>query len=235
MNAAAPSRRPGRPRGAVVDAGLIHEAALELLRTVGLRGLTMRALAARLGVSVSALYNHVPSRAAVLATVQERFAEELDVSGFGGVSLREALARWAWSYLHALRRRPELVPVIVEVPLAQAPRSSLVYQRVVAGFAAAGWPEESTVASLSVLETFIFGAALDSTSPDDAYAPPDAAHSPLLARSYEAFSRSVEAQDARPRDLVFSMGLEAILTGLHSLWGSGRGWARAGEGMRSDV
>ncbi|MFJ3957466.1 TetR/AcrR family transcriptional regulator [Arthrobacter sp. NPDC090010] len=229
------ARRRGRPRERVLDAEAILDTTLTVIRDAGLKGLTMRVLALRLGVSVSALYHHVPSRAGLLANVQERFAEGLDVSGFGNIPLREALARWAWSYLHQLRRQPELVPVIVEVPLAQAPRSSLMYQRVIAGFAVAGWPEESTVASMSVLETFIFGAALDSPSPDDAYEPQGAEHSPLLARSYAAFSQAVEDQEARPRDLVFSMGLEAILTGLHSLWGSGRGWARAGAGMRPDA
>ncbi|SKV84010.1 TetR family transcriptional regulator [Mycobacteroides abscessus subsp. abscessus] len=54
------------------------------------------------------------------------------------------------------------MPLIVEVPLAQAPLTSGMYQRVTAGFAAAGWPEESIIASMSILETFIFGAAVDS-------------------------------------------------------------------------
>ena len=219
------ARSRGRPRSPVLDPARITDAASSLLRAEGLRGLTMRSLAQRLGVSVGALYNHVPSRAGLLAAVQERFAAELDTSGFGVVSLREALARWAWSYLRQLREHPELVPVIVEVPLAQAPRTSSMYQRVIGGFTAAGWPDESVIASMSVLETFIFGAALDSPSPDDVYEPEDPAQLPLLARTYDAFASAVDRQQARPRDLIFSMGLDAILTGLHRLWGTGRGWA----------
>ena len=188
----------------------------------------MRRLADDLGVAPSALYNHVSSRDAVLASVQERFAVRLDISGFGSVSLREALARWAWSYLRRLRERPELVPLIVQVPVAQTPRTSLMYQRVVAGFSTAGWPDESIIASMSILETFIFGAALDSSGPDDVYAPHDLTETSVLARSYTAYAQATEEQGVPQRDAVFSIGLEAILTGLHHRWGSGRGWPRAG-------
>jgi AcrR family transcriptional regulator len=209
---------------AVVDRELIVDAALAQLRSDGLAGLTMRALARRLGVTPAALYNHVESRAGVLAAVQERFVTELDTTGFGAVPLRQALARWAWSYLAQLREKPELVPVIVAVPVAQAPRTSLMYQRVIGGFTNAGWPQESILASMSVLETFIFGAALDSPAPDDVYAPDDPDGSSLLARTYDAFARAVEERRARPRDVIFAIGLDATLTGLHQLWGSGRGW-----------
>jgi AcrR family transcriptional regulator len=227
IEVAAARRTRGRPRESVLDAERITDAAYAVLRRAGLRGLTMRALATRLDVAPSALYHHAPSRAAILAAVQERFAAGLDTTGFGALPLREALSRWAWSYLHLLREQPELVPVIVEVPLAQTPHTSLMYQRVIAGFAAAGWPEESIIASMSVLETYIFGAALDSPSPDDVYAPRSSAQSPLLARTYAAFAASVEDQGERPRDALFRMGLEAILTGLHHVWGSGMGWASA--------
>lgn len=224
------TRGRGRPRVGVLDRELIVDAALAQLRAEGLDGLTMRALASRLGVAVSALYNHVPSRAAVLAAVQERFVTGLDTSGFGAVPLRQALARWAWSYLGQLRQKPELVAVIVAVPVAQAPRTSAMYQRVVGGFAAAGWPPESIIASMSILETFIFGAALDSPGPDDVYAPHDPAQSPLLARTYDAFAGAVAGSGARPHDVIFAIGLDATLTGLHQLWASGRGWDWAGRG-----
>ncbi|EUA46882.1 TetR/AcrR family transcriptional regulator [Mycobacteroides abscessus] len=218
-------RRRGRPSVGVLNRDRIVDAALAELRASGLRKLTMRAVAVRLGVTVAALYNHVPSRAGLLVAVQERFTAGLDVSGFGIVPLREALSRWAWSYLDQLRRRPELLPLIVEVPLAQAPLTSGMYQRVTAGFAAAGWPEESIIASMSILETFIFGAAVDSPGPTDVYAPYDPANAPQMGRVYEAFARSVRERQTRAHDLVFTMGLDAALIGLHHIWGTGRGWA----------
>lgn len=115
----------------------------------------------------------------------------------------------------------ELLPLIVEVPLAQAPLTSGMYQRVTAGFAAAGWPEESIIASMSILETFIFGAAVDSPGPNDVYAPYDPANAPQMGRVYEAFARSVRERQTRAHDLVFTMGLDAALIGLHHIWGQG--------------
>lgn len=216
------SRRPGRPRERVLDRDRIAEAALAQIRSSGLSGMTMRALARRLKVSPSALYNHVPSRAAVLALLQERFAAGIDTSGFGSEPLREALSRWAWSYLTRLRERPELVPLIVAVPLAHTPYTSLVYQRVVAGFSAAHWPDESIIASLSVLETFIFGAALDSPTPEGVYEPRDPERSPLLARASAAFAATAAERGLPPGDLLFEIGLDALLTGMHQLWGATR-------------
>jgi len=221
MTDAAPRGR-GRPRERILDRDRIAEAAFAEIRAAGLAGLTMRSLAQRLRVSPSALYNHVPSRAAVLALLQERFAAGLDTSGFGNEPLREALSRWAWSYLSRLRERPELVPLIVAVPLAHTPYTSLVYQRVVTGFSGAHWPEESIIASLSVLETFIFGAALDTPTPVGVYEPRDPERSPLLARASAAFARTAEERSLSPGDLLFEIGLDALLTGMHQLWGTAR-------------
>lgn len=216
-------RRPrGRPSTRILDRDRIADAALAEIRASGLPGMTMRSIARRLRVSPSALYNHVASRAAVLALLQERFAANIDATGFGVVPLREALSRWAWSYLTQLRQRPELVPVIVAVPLAHTPYTSLVYQRVVAGFSAAGWPEESIVASLSILETFIFGAVLDSPTPEGVYEPRDPEKSPLLAAASAAFAKTVEERALPPGDMLFEIGLEALLTGMHQLWGATR-------------
>ncbi|WP_131824571.1 TetR/AcrR family transcriptional regulator, partial [Mycobacteroides abscessus] len=83
-------RGRGRPSVGVLNRDRIVDAALAELRASGLRKLTMRAVAVRLGVTVAALYNHVPSRAGLLVAVQERFTAGLDVSGFGVVPLREA-------------------------------------------------------------------------------------------------------------------------------------------------
>ena len=50
----------GRPRTPLLSADRIADAALELVNTTG--GFTMPALAARLGVRPSSLYNHVAGR-----------------------------------------------------------------------------------------------------------------------------------------------------------------------------
>lgn len=53
---------------------------------------------------------------------------------------------------------------------------------------------------MSILETFIFGAAVDSPGPTDVYAPYDPANAPQMGRVYEAFARSVRS-DRRVRTI----------------------------------
>lgn len=208
---------------------MLHEqrivsAAIELIRQHGLPGLTMRALSRRLGVAPSALYNHVPSRAMLLARVQDHVSEQLDVSGFGSgsVSLRDALSRWAWSYLRFLRDRPAMVGLIVVVPVAHAASTTRMYQRIASAFRAAGWYDRSVIPSLSAVETFIFGAALDSAGPEGVYAPEPSSLAPELTETHAAFAELVREAGEPERDLVFQLGLDAMLAGLQHRWGGRR-------------
>ncbi|MBN9612976.1 MAG: TetR/AcrR family transcriptional regulator [Actinobacteria bacterium] len=223
MADASPARGPGRPRDAVLHRQRIIAAAIEQIRQHDLSGLTMRALARRLGVSPSALYNHVSSRSMLLAWVQEYVSEQLDVTGFGSLSLREALGRWAWSYLRFLRAQPAMVDLIVAVPVAHTVSTTRMYQRIVAGFRAAGWYDRSVIPSLSAIETFIFGAALDSAGPENIYEPEPSALTPELSDTHAAFAELVREAGEPERDLVFQLGLDALLAGLQLRWGGHRG------------
>lgn len=236
MPHASPARRGrGRPVHPLLDKRKITAAAMAEIRRGGLQGLTMRALAARLDVSPGALYNHAASRDTVLAWVQEHISGELNVSAFGSGSLRDALAQWAWSYLRFLRTRPELVDLIVAVPVAHTAETSQMYQRIVDAFRAAGWYDRSILPSLSAIETYIFGAALDSAGPENVYEPaPDGRTTPdgrtphngpttpdgrSLHDTHAAFAELVLEAGASERDIVFQLGLDALLTGLQMRWG----------------
>ena len=67
-----PRGRPARGQGVTRDA--ILDAALDLLDEDGDAGLTMRALAARLGVTPMSLYHHVTDRAGLLRALSDRLA-----------------------------------------------------------------------------------------------------------------------------------------------------------------
>ena len=213
------SRGRGRPATPLLDKPRITRAAIALIRSDGLRALTMRALAARLAVSPGALYNHLDSRGTVLVWVQEDISKHLNTAGFGTLSLRDALAQWAWSYLRFLRAQPALVDVIVAVPVAQTADTSQMYQRIVAAFRAAGWYDRSVLPSLSAIETFIFGAALDSAGPENVYEPGPGEATAALGDTHAAFAQLVRETGERERDLVFQLGLDALLTGLQLRWG----------------
>lgn len=123
------SRGRGRPAG---GAGLtlddILNAGLALLDEGGEQGLSMRALAARLGVTPMSLYNHVPDRAGLLRVLSDRvYAQVLQgLDEQEGSELRRILLR----YHQAVSRHPHLTVAIFSDPAAFAGVTQEITQRL---------------------------------------------------------------------------------------------------------
>lgn len=210
-------RRAGRPSAAILDQDGITTAALQLISSKGYDGLTMAALARSLGVAPSALYNHVASKDDVLLLVEDHLAAMVDVSAFGVEPWDVAVRRWAWSYRDVFSEHTPLIPVIAVLPVANAPKTLAMYEAVTAGFRDAGFPEEKIISAIVALEAFVFGAAYDVTAPEDIFDAGD------LADTVPNFTAAVERLavegHARPTDVAFSLGLEALIAGFGALRG----------------
>jgi AcrR family transcriptional regulator len=98
-----PERRDAAPgRGSLeVMAGLdpqrIAAAGLEVLDERGAEGLTIRAIADRLGVTPMAIYHHVENKAALVALMVDRTMRDHHLPSPGGLDWKDdlvALARW---------------------------------------------------------------------------------------------------------------------------------------------
>ncbi|WP_043418223.1 TetR/AcrR family transcriptional regulator C-terminal domain-containing protein [Arthrobacter globiformis] len=210
-------RRAGRPVGGVLDKGGITEGALGLIEKKGYDGLTMAALARSLNVAPSALYNHVKSKRDVLLLVEDHLASLVDVSAFGAGPWEDAVRKWAWSYRDVFSRHTPLIPVIAVLPVTDAPQTLAMYETVSSGFRDAGFPEERIVSSIVALESFIFGSAYDVTAPADIFDPGTMAEA---TPSFTGAVRSLAEQGhERPADVAFSLGLEALISGLGGLRG----------------
>lgn len=210
-------RRAGRPVGGVLDKAGITAGALQLIEKKGYDGLTMAALARSLDVAPSALYNHVKSKRDVLLLVEDHLAALVDVSAFGMEPWEEAVRKWARSYRDVFSRHTPLIPVIAVLPVTDAPQTLAMYEAVSAGFREAGFPEERIVSSIVALESFIFGSAYDVTAPPDIFDPGSMAEA---TPSFTAAVRSLAEQGhERPADVAFSLGLEALISGLGALRG----------------
>lgn len=125
------SRGRGRPAGGT---GLTLEdiltAGLALLDEGGEQGLSMRALASRLGVTPMSLYNHVPDRAGLLRALSDRvYAQVLD--GVDQEQDRQAELRMILLRYHqAVCRHPHLTLAIFAVPEALAGVSREITDRL---------------------------------------------------------------------------------------------------------
>lgn len=111
----------GRPeQGKGVAKHAILDAALTLLGEGGEKGLTMHALASRLGVTPMSLYYHIEDRAGLLVALSERvYGEVLEAAGSLGNGPSEIQALLT-AYHDAVGGHPKLTLAIFAEPKAFA-------------------------------------------------------------------------------------------------------------------
>lgn len=104
------------PYPAKISTPEVQAAALKLLEDQGLEAMSMRTLAAVLGVRASSLYRHVAHREALLALLSEEAAVQLRQTLEGVTSSlepgRPALKAAAQAFLSFARLRPELYALL---------------------------------------------------------------------------------------------------------------------------
>jgi TetR/AcrR family transcriptional regulator, tetracycline repressor protein len=89
-----------------LESSAIVEAAIDILREQGLDAVSMRTVAARLGVSPFPLYSRIGNKDALLDAMAERLLADLAPAGDPAEAWPDYARRWA----HELRRRLRGVP-----------------------------------------------------------------------------------------------------------------------------
>jgi AcrR family transcriptional regulator len=106
-------------RGQGVSAGLsraaIVDAALRIADEHGLRGLSMRAVAAELNVEAMSLYNHVANKEALLDALVERMDAEATGST-GDQPWEDQLRTMALAFRRTMHRHPEIAKLFATRP-----------------------------------------------------------------------------------------------------------------------
>lgn len=96
---------------------VILDAAVELLDRHGMERLSMRRLGAALGVEAMSLYNHIPSKSALLDGIHERILMSLDAPA--SATTWQAYARHQALALHrVLLAHPNAIPLFATRPAA---------------------------------------------------------------------------------------------------------------------
>lgn len=144
-----------RPRQ--VDRDTILAAGLDIADHQGLDGLTMRAVATRLGVTPMALYRHVHDKEDLLAGIVERILDELPVPD-ADEPWDAQLATMGRGLRATARRHPAVFPLLLQVP-ASTERARGSRERVYVALRAAGVPEDEVARTERLVSTMILGFA----------------------------------------------------------------------------
>jgi AcrR family transcriptional regulator len=145
----------------VLSRARIHETALRIVDGDGLEGLSMRKLAAELGVRASSLYGHVASKDELLHAVANDLMQRVDVSRFDDGDWQAGLRTWARSYRLALARHPNIVPFLASGP-AKREASLRAADAVHGGLVGAGWPPRYATMIGASTKYIVVGAAMGS-------------------------------------------------------------------------
>jgi AcrR family transcriptional regulator len=137
-------------------------AAVTLADEKGAAGVTMRAVAGKLGVEAMSLYNHVAGREGILDGMVDTVFGEIDLPAPGG-EWRAAMRARADSARAALRRHPWAVGLMDS---RRTPgRATLRHHDAVLGaLRAGGFSVPMAAHAISVIDSYVYGFVLQETS-----------------------------------------------------------------------
>ena len=204
-----------RPSTPLLSRDLIRDTALRLIDADGLDALSMRRLAAELGVQAASLYSHYPTKDHVLDAVANLLTRQVDASGFADDDWRTGLRTWARSYRDALAAHPNAVPLVAS-GAGQRDDFLAMANAVHGGLVQAGWPPRYATMIAGSVKYLVIGAAstpFASGFADDVQVYLD--RYPNLTQAHR-----LRADAERIDHDSFELGLDALVRGLEDAYRS---------------
>ncbi|MEU6072097.1 helix-turn-helix domain-containing protein [Streptomyces sp. NPDC047082] len=214
--------RPG-PRRNLTD-GAIVEAALQLLDRRGADAVSIRGIAAELGVAPNALYTYFPDKAAVLRAVADRLIGEYDLSALADPARpwRQRLHDLALSLRSRLLDHPGATAMLLGAPM-DGPRALALGEALLALLVEAGLDERDSARASYLLIVYVLGsialeaAEVEPTRP----APPEAQRVAARRAAFdavpaEAYPLTAASADVMSRYITteqFRWGLDRVVDG----------------------
>lgn len=140
---------------------IVLSAALKLVDAEGLEALSMRRLGKELGVEAMSLYNHVPSKSALLDGLIEQAIARLEPPD-PDKEWPEQVRQMAHSYRAMANRHPHIVQLIAARPF-NTPNALEPLERALALFRGAGFDEPSSLHAFRTVASFATGYTLAET------------------------------------------------------------------------
>jgi AcrR family transcriptional regulator len=137
----------------------IVAAAVELIEREGVDAVSMRRLAAELGSGVMSLYNHVPSKDALLDGVAEQVMSGIDFSSEPGAGWEDQVRAQARAFRQIARAHPRCTMVVVSRPNASATGLRPI-EHALATLRGAGFAGDEAVRIVRAFVAYIVGSLL---------------------------------------------------------------------------
>jgi AcrR family transcriptional regulator len=196
----------GRRSDLALSRDVIARAALAILDEEGRAALTVRNLAAWLGVQSPSLYNHVSSKAEILDAVTEIIGEGIDTASLDDPDWRRGMTRFARSYREAFRSHPDALALIARREVETGPALAL-YDAALGALLRAGWSPAQALELLAAIEYLVLGSALVPFTGGFVRRPEQYADRYPALASALAGASPVDGLD----DAAFEQGLAALL------------------------
>lgn len=166
---------PGNQTRARLTRDRVLRAAIGLADAAGIESLTMRKLGVELGVEAMSLYNHVANKSDLLDGMIDAVVGEIDLPP-AGTPWRSAMFQRASSLRDVLSRHPWATMLMDS--RTSLGRSTLQHHEYVVGtLRDAGFSVRSTARAFSVMDSYIYGFALQQNN-----LPPSSAETAQLAQ-----------------------------------------------------
>lgn len=192
-----------RPKVNLLSRDLIADAAIDLADSGERFG--VNALARRLGVTPSSLYNHVDGLDGIVELIRSRLGERYLPAAVEG-EWDAVVATTVRGLRELYANHPLIVPLIVGKTMTD-PGAIASYDALASALVDAGFPDDEVLSIVAVVDAFAIGFGLDVTSPEEIWRPetPTRTLERLIADAARGRARS---------DRAFEIGLELLLDSL---------------------
>lgn len=187
----------------------VLDAAVAVADEQGIDALTLRRLAEALEVHPTSIYNHLPSKDAILSGLAERMLEEANLPDHVD-TWQEWVRVFASSMRDLARRHPGSFAVLTRRP-AQGAAASRHVEAALDAFHRGGFPVSTAWYALSGTALAVMGLAQNETASAGPTPTPVTAH--LTAERFPRIAQTLLLAEADP-DQMWALIVESLIAGL---------------------
>ncbi|WP_219471754.1 TetR/AcrR family transcriptional regulator [Nonomuraea rhizosphaerae] len=197
----------------------IVAAAIDLIEREGADAVSMRRIAAELGVGVMSLYNHVPNKDALLNGVAESVLSEIEFTDDPDAHWTDRVRMQARAFRQIAHHYPRSTMLVVSRQL-HSNAGLLPVERALATLRSAGFDPLDAVRVLRMFIAFIVGSLLREVGVTPSFAPP---HQHMVDPDAVDPALFPEVSDLAPllaacdHDAEFDFGVELLIQAIKAL------------------